>query len=359
MTIAARTWLDKIEPYRPGKKSSVSAGSLASNESPIGASPAVARAVLLAVANVHRYPDPLCADLRRELAKQHGVDPDQILIGNGSDELIYLLAWAYLAGGGRVVCADPAYRIDEISTYVVNAQMIKVPLVNWAHDLDKMAEVDADIAYVVNPHNPTGTTRSLTDIKRFVAACKSKLVVVDEAYIDFADDPQQTTAMGLARAGKVAVLRTFSKIYGLAGLRVGYLVADASIIATLQKIRAPFSVGSLSQAGALAAALDVGHRDTVRSHTLRLRAEVEALLRRAGFDPVPSQANFVLVQVPDESAFVARLAAADISVRPGSALGLPGKVRISVPSASGLQLLEKALFGSETPIHTSELHRTP
>jgi histidinol-phosphate aminotransferase len=154
---------------------------MASNESALGASPAVVAAINNAARSVHRYPDPLAEELRKELAALHGVDVDQILVGNGSDELIYLLAWTYLAQGGRAVCADPAYRIDEISTMVVDAELVKVPLLDWAHDLEAMAQVDADIAYVVNPHNPTGTTRSMSDIKRFVVNSKARLVVVDEA----------------------------------------------------------------------------------------------------------------------------------------------------------------------------------
>ncbi|MGN6781456.1 MAG: pyridoxal phosphate-dependent aminotransferase [Marmoricola sp.] len=343
MTLAPRSWLDRIDPYRPGRHALTPTGSMASNESALGASPLVVEAIGRAVDSVHRYPDPLADELRGELAARHGVHPDQILVGNGSDELIYLLAWTYLAQGGRAVCADPAYRIDEISTYVVNAELVKVPLRDWAHDLDAMARVEADIAYVVNPHNPTGTVRSREDIERFVAASPARLVVVDEAYVDFADDPDGLTAVPMVTGGRVAVLRTFSKVHGLAGLRVGYLVAPAEVVAVLRKVRAPFTVGSLAQAAAVAAARDDAHRDAVRRHTRAARDEVASLLARSGFEPVPSQANFVLVKVDDEAAFVAHLETHGISVRPGSALGLPGCVRISVPTADGVALLREAL----------------
>ncbi|MFF1734617.1 pyridoxal phosphate-dependent aminotransferase [Streptomyces sp. NPDC058247] len=341
--IEPRPWLDSIRPYHPGQHAASDDGSLASNESPLGASPHVARAVAKAASGAHHYPDPLAGELCEELARLHGVAPEQILIGNGSDELIFLLAWAYLAHGGHAVCADPAYRMDEISSQVVDARLTKVPLRDWTHDLDAMTAAEADIAYVVNPHNPTGTALGLPAIECFAADSKARLLVVDEAYIDFTDDPDATTAIPLAREGRAVVLRTFSKIHGLAGLRVGYLVADRRIVATLRKIRAPFSVGALAQAAALAALGDPGHRQAVRRHTLQYRRALTELVTRAGYHVIPSQANFVLVQAPDEDALITRLAAHGISVRPGSALGLPGTVRMSVPTAKGLHLVEQAL----------------
>jgi histidinol-phosphate aminotransferase len=343
MKLRVRPWLDRIDPYKPGSHASSGDGSLASNESPLGPSQHVIAAVSTAASTVHRYPDPLAIELRNELAAQHGVDADRILVGNGSDELIYLLSWAYLAHDGRVVCADPADRIDEISAHVVNARITKVPLVDWRHDLDAMARADADIAYVVNPHNPTGTVRSRRDIEEFVAASPAGLVVIDEAYIEFADDPTQLTAIPLVAGGRVAVMRTFSKIHGLAGLRIGYLIADADIIATLRKIRPPFSVGSVAQAGAVAAARDTGYSLQVRDYSIRRRAKMIRLFERAGFTVVPSQANFVLVETNDEEGLVNRLNDFGISVRPGSSLGVPGTVRVSVPSETGHRMLARAL----------------
>jgi histidinol-phosphate aminotransferase len=343
VSIKPRPWLDRIDPYRPGRHAASPDGSMASNESPLGASPLVVAAVTAAAAAAQHYPDPLADELRGQLAVTHDVHPDQILVGNGSDELIYLLAWAYLAGGGHAVCADPPYRIDEISAHVVNARLTKVPLSDWAHDLPAMAAVAADIAYVVNPHNPTGTACPRSAIETFVDTSRAQLVVVDEAYIDFTDDPEKTSAIPLARDGRALVLRTFSKVHGLAGMRVGYLVGDAEVLGTLRKIRAPFSVSSLAQAAASAALRDDAHRGRVREHTLHHRGEVTRLFADAGFAVVPSQANFVLVETPDEAAVVEHLAAHGVSVRPGSSLGVPGAVRVSAPTAGGLPLLQEAL----------------
>jgi histidinol-phosphate aminotransferase len=347
--VRARSWLEKLEPYRPGTPAGSGDGSLASNESPIGASSQVVTAVADAALQAHRYPDPLASALRTELASLLCVGPDQILVGNGSDELIFLLATTYLAHHGHAVCADPAYRIDEISTYVVGARLTRVPLRDWAHDLDAMARVAADIVYLVNPHNPTGTTRTRADIERFVESSRAGLIVIDEAYIDFTDIPDDATCLQLIASGRVAVLRTFSKIHGLAGVRIGYLVANSEIVATLRKIRAPFSVGNLAQAAALAALRDPGHAAAVRTHAQRSRAELTRLFEDAGYTVIPSQANFVLVQTPDERALVDLLAAHGVAVRPGSALGVPGTIRVSVPSEAGLRMLMGALHRDLTP----------
>jgi histidinol-phosphate aminotransferase len=342
-----RPWLERIEPYRPGLPAASGDGSLAANESPFGPSARVVAAITGAARRAHRYPDPLAGPLRAELAARHGVGSDQILVGNGSDELIFLLAWAYLAQQGHAVCADPPYRIDEISAHLVGARLTRVPLRDWAHDLDAMARVAADIVYLVNPHNPTGTVRGRAEIEQFVQASPAGLIVVDEAYVEFTDDPDATTCLPLVASGRVAVLRTFSKIYGLAGLRVGYLIAEPGIVAILRKIRAPFSVGALAQAGALAALGDPGHAAQVRARIRQGRAELARLFERAGYPVIPSQANFILVLAPDEHALVSRLAERGITVRPGSTLGLPGTVRVSVPSPRGLRLLDRAL--STTP----------
>jgi histidinol-phosphate aminotransferase len=344
-----RPWLEKVEGYRPGLRAASTDGSLASNESPLGISGLVAEAIAAEIPQAYRYPDPLADELRAELARRHGVDPEQILVGNGSDELIYLLALAYLAGGGHAVTADPAYRIDETSTAIVNARLTKVPLADWKHDLRAMADVEADIAYVVNPHNPTATVRGREEIERFARNCRSALVVVDEAYIDFTDDPDALTCMPLVAQGRVAVLRTFSKIGGLAGLRIGYLVATQAVVAALRSIRQPFSVGTLAQAAALAALRDRAYYLRVRDHVLRTREIMVRVLGEAGLEVIPSQANFVLVRTPDEAGLVGHLADHGLTVRPGSGLGIPGTVRMSVPSQAGLDLLRRALSTLHSP----------
>ncbi|HVC13275.1 MAG TPA: histidinol-phosphate transaminase [Acidimicrobiales bacterium] len=338
-----RPWINAIAPYVPGQPAATRDGSMASNESTFPVSRRVADAVNAVLDGVSEYPDPLANGLREALAALHDVDPDQILVGNGSDELVYLLVLTYAGHGGRVLCAKPSYRIDEVSAAVVGADVAYVPLVDWRHDLVAMATVPADVAFVVNPHNPTGTTCAPDEIASFVDTARARLSVVDEAYIDFADIPEEATAIPLARRGDAVVLRTFSKVFGLAGARVGYLVGSADLVATLRKVRAPFSVSSFAQAAAVAGLADRDHYHRARTETVARRAELVRLLVDRGFEVVPSQANFVLARCEGEAALVAHLAASGISVRPGSALGVPGAIRVSVPSAEGLRLLAGAL----------------
>jgi histidinol-phosphate aminotransferase len=332
-----------LQPYVPGRPSPGEAGSLASNESPFGASPAVAAALAAAAARVHRYPDPLATALRRELGRLHGVDPERILVANGSDEIIYLLAMAY-GVDGRAVCADPPYRLDEIVPQIVGATVVKVPLDGWTHDLEAMAAVEADIAFIVNPHNPTGTTVSRESLRDFAERSPARLIVVDEAYVEFADDPAALTMVPEA-AGNLVVMRTFSKAYGLAGARVGYLVADPEVIDALRRIRPPFSVSGPTQAAALAALGDPAHLEHVREQTRRGRERLRVAFEAAGCEVVPSQANFVLVVASDAEELQARLERGGVSVRLGADLELPGTVRVTVASDEGFALLRRALLG--------------
>ena len=345
MTIAPRPWVAALDPYMPGRPAASEDGSLASNESALGASPAVRAAILEASARVHRYPDPLADEVRAALASELGVGADNILVGNGSDELVYLLVIAFAAMGGRAICADPPYRIHDIVPRALGCQVTRVPLVKWTHDLEAMARVEAELAFICNPHNPSGTAVGRAEIAHFLAHSKTGLVVVDEAYIDFADDPQATTALGLIPLGNVIVMRTFSKLHGLAGLRIGYLVGPRDVVATLRKVRPPFSVNAIAQSAALAALADRDYRARVREETLAARDATVALFEDAGYQTVPSQANFILVRTPDAGQLADALALRGVSVRPGRVLGVADAVRVSIPSRSGLALLKQALTG--------------
>lgn len=349
MPLQPRPWISEVAPYQPGRPAPTGDGSLASNESPVAPSPAVLAAVASAAASGHRYPDPLADELRQALAEFHHVAPEEILVGNGSDELIFLLAWAFAAQAGTVVCAEPPYQIDAVSTRIVNATLTTVPLRDWVHDLPAMATVPADIAYLVNPHNPTGTLCSREDVAGFLSTTRSSLVVVDEAYIDFSDDPERNTAIPLINAGDIAVLRTFSKLFGLAGFRIGYLVANAELILALRRVRAPFSVGRVAQSAALASVRHRAEYSALRETIVSRRAALSRLFERAGFSVVPSQANFVLVRVGNETQLVDHFFEHGVAVRPGSALDIPGTIRVTVPTEAGLQLMADALRSAPEP----------
>ncbi|HET8614687.1 MAG TPA: histidinol-phosphate transaminase [Actinomycetales bacterium] len=340
MRVRPRPWLDGLTPYRPGSHQADESGLLASNESPFGVDPAVVRSVMQAAEVIHRYPDPLASRLRDTIARRHRLSPEQVLVGNGSDELIYLLTWAFAANGGSVVCADPAYQLDVIAARVAGAVVRQVPTVEWRHDLDAMAHVEANLAYIVNPHNPTGTALSISQVADFAQRSRADIVVVDEAYVDFAD---VQSSIPLAASGKLLVLRTLSKLYGLAGARIGYLVGGTHVLDVLRAIRPPFSVNTLAQAAAQAALEGTEHYQAVREATIRNRGRLIAVLEQHGLKPVPSEANFVLVPHVEEGRFVSCAQDAGVAIRPGRPLGVPGCVRITVPDDIGLARIAQAV----------------
>jgi histidinol-phosphate aminotransferase len=332
-----------LSPYVPGRSAADEEGSLASNEPTFPVAPGVRNAVVKALAQLHRYPDPLARELCLRIAEELAVDPEQILMGNGSDELIYLLCLAYLPDGGVVVCADPPYRLHELVPPLMGGVVTRVPLREWVHDLHTMSTTPADFAFICNPHNPTGTVVSSRALEEFVETAPVGLIVVDEAYIDFADDPERLTVLHLARAGKIVLIRTMSKMFGLAGARLGYLVGPVELVDMLRRVRAPFSVNALGQAAGVAALGERLQHQRYRDHILSTRPRLRELFHDAGYQTVPSQANFVLVIAPDEAPLVARLWESGISVRPGTTLGIPGTVRVTIPSEAGLELLAHAL----------------
>jgi len=337
-------WLLELPRYVPGAAPAGDAsGKLSSNESPLPPPPAVVRAVDTAARHLNRYPDPLAGALRHRLAALHGIDAEALLVGNGSDELIQLLAQAHLGPGARAAMAEPPYLMQEIACRACGAAVTKVALAGYRHDLQAMAEIDAEVVFIPNPHNPTGTAVSRGELAAFLDRSCAALVVVDEAYIEFADDAPAMSALSLLDDPRVAVLRTFSKLYGLAGARIGYVAADPALIERLRRIRAPFSVNALAQAAALACLEHPAAAAAARDATRSALARIGAAFARAGYETVPSQANFLLVRAPDEDALLARLADAGISARPGRVLGVPGHVRVSAGSDAALARLEEVL----------------
>lgn len=338
-----RPWLAASPGYRSGSTTAVPEGRLASNESP--ASPAwVAReAPDLADLDVHRYPDARVDDLRSAVAEANGVDPAEVVVGNGSDELIHLLVQAYAAYTGGIVTATPGYALYTLCARRLGATVTEVPLTDWRHDLDAMAAVPADLAFVANPHNPTGTVVAPDALARFAAEAAARAVVVDEAYVDFTTGPRLDTVALAVRAPRLVVVRTFSKAHALAGMRVGYLIAHRDIAEQIERLRLPFSVSAPAQRlGVLA----LRHADETAERVREIVANREhlvTLLRAAGLEVVDSQSNFVLVLTPASERLLARLAEAGIAARPGRDLGVPDAVRLTVPSSAGLRRLAAAL----------------
>ncbi len=317
---------------------------LASNENPFGPSPLAVAAGKRALERAQLYPDGGCFGLRQKLAMSVGLAPDQFIVGNGSNEIIELLGRVFLAPGDEVVMAVPAFVVYKLVTLLFGAKAIEVPLRDWRHDLGRMAAAitpRTKLVCVCSPNNPTGTANTEDELLEFARAVPEHVVVVfDEAYADFLSLAPDLRPL-LSEGRKVICLRTFSKIYGLASLRIGYGYADAELCALLNRVRQPFNVNAIAQASAMAALDD--HEFTTRcadENRAGLR-QLESGCRDLGLEVVPSVANFMLVKVGDGARVFDALQRCGIIVRPVQSYGLPDWVRITVGSREqNMQLLD-------------------
>lgn len=355
-------WIRTLTPYPPGKpieeveRELGISGSikLASNENPLGPSPKAMAAVADALRAVHLYPDGSAFYLRRRLADRHGVSPDDILVGNGSNEIIELIVRTFLRPRDEAVMADQAFVIYRMVVQAVAATPRVIPLRNFTHDLEAMAEAVTPrtrLIFLANPNNPTGTIFRRTAWEAFLRGLPPRqlLVVADDAYADYVEDPEYPDTIALRGDGNVPVvtLRTFSKLYGLAGLRIGYAVAPAPVIEAMQRIRQPFNVNALALVGALAALEDVEHvQRTLAVNREGMRVLTEAF-RRLELPFVPSAANFILVRVGQGLAVYEALLRQGVIVRPMDGYGLPEYLRVTIglpeENARFIEALETAL----------------
>ena len=339
-----RPILDRITPYEAGnplealeQELGVDAlVRLSANESPLGPSAHVVAAIRRAAPSVHLYPDGGAAALRQALAKQLGVSAEQVIAGNGADELLSLIAMAAFEAGDEVVIPHPSFEPYTTVVVLAGAALRESPLAGYETDLDDMRRRvghRTKAVIICSPHNPAGSIVRREPLLAFLDALgpDGPLVVLDEAYRDFCDDPEYPDGVELlGRYPPLVVLRTFSKIAGLAGLRVGYAIAAAETIERLNRVRAPYNVNRLGQIAALAALEDEEHGARTRRVVIEERAFLSVELGRRGYGGPPSQANFLLVRVPDADAARARLLRAGLIVRDGAAVGFPGHLRIAV-----------------------------
>ncbi|MCP9446896.1 MAG: histidinol-phosphate transaminase [Nitrospira sp.] len=302
--------IQSLTPYVPGKpieelQRELGLGrviKLASNENPIGPSSKALMALAGATDNLHRYPDGGGHRLRQVLAERWKVSSEQIILGNGSDELLGLLARAFLAPGDDAVMADHTFVIYKMEVTAAHGNPVLVPLTNWTHDLDAMARAVTSrtrLLFVCNPNNPTGTMVPADEVGRLMASVPNDVVVVfDEAYFEYVRDPGFPDTIAYVRDGRnVVVLRTFSKIYGLAGLRIGYGITTSEIAGILNRIRPPFNANSLAQRAAAAALGDEEHVARSRSVNAEGMEQVGQGLKALGLTPIPSQTNFLYFDV--------------------------------------------------------------
>jgi histidinol-phosphate aminotransferase len=333
-----------ISPYKPGKPLEelareygvTAAVKLASNENPLGPSPKAVAAVSASLGGLHRYPDGAAFELRTALGAHLGLDPQCIVPGNGSDEVIGMLTAALLRPGDEVILPRPSFLMYEIMTRCADARPVPVALKDLNIDLPAVLErvgPRTRMVFLCNPNNPTGTVIRKKPLERFLDRLPSDVaVVLDEAYMEFVRDPECARGFEYLRDDRpLVVLRTFSKAYGLAGLRIGYGVMPAQLADLLHRVRQPFNVGIPAQAGALAALADSDFLErTVRLVHAGI-AELTAGLNRMGVDSFPTQANFFLIDVKRSAdAVFEQLLRRGVIVRSMSSYGYPEYIRVNV-----------------------------
>jgi len=346
-----------IAPYEPGKPIEElerelmisNPIKLASNENPLPPSDRVQKAIIAALSSLDRYPDGSGFYLRQALAKKHGVMPDQVVLGNGSNELIELLVRSFLRPGDEAVVPHPSFVVYPMIVQAAGGVRVMVMLKDFRLDLDAMARAITPmtkIVFVANPNNPTATIVTRDEVEHFMSRVPERTIVMfDEAYIEFAMGSDFPDTLAYVKQGrKLVVLRTFSKAASLAGLRVGYGIADADAIALMNRIRQPFNVNSLGQVAALAALDD-------EAHILECVRMIEAgrhflydEFKRIGLQYVPSRANFILVDVGRNAADIyQKLLHQGVIVRPMTPFGLETAFRITVGTPEENRKLVKAL----------------
>jgi histidinol-phosphate aminotransferase len=339
-----RPVVERITPYDAGKpletlKQELGLDELirlSANENPLGPSPSVVMAIRREASSVHLYPDGAASALRASLSRRLGVPANQIVIGNGADELIGMVALAAFDPGDEIVVPTPSFEPYATSVTLAGARVRPSPLDGYETDLDDvLAQVTPRTKAVIlcSPHNPTTTIIRRAPLTKFLEALRPDppLVILDEAYCDFCNDPHYPDGIELlAQHPRMILLRTFSKIAALAGLRVGYAIGSPESIDRLNRVRAPYNVNRLGQVAALAALEDPDHWERTRQLILEERAFLTQELARRGLTFPRSQSNFFLLKVPGAAAVRERLLRAGLAVRDGAALGFPDHLRITI-----------------------------
>ncbi|MCG6542434.1 histidinol-phosphate transaminase [Pseudomonas sp. KSR10] len=359
----AQPGVQKLSPYVPGKPVDELARELdldpativklASNENPLGPSPKVIEAIKAQLGELTRYPDGNGFVLKQKLAERYGVGIEQVTLGNGSNDILELVARAYLAPGLNAVFSEHAFAVYPIATQAVGARAKAVPARQWGHDLEAMlAAIDENtgVVFIANPNNPTGTWFDADALGSFLACVPERvLVVLDEAYIEYADGGELPDGLTfLASHPNLLVSRTFSKAFGLAALRVGYAICSARIADVLNRVRQPFNVNSLALAAACAALDDDRYLAQSRACNTAGMLQLEAGFRQLGLDWIPSKGNFIAVDFGRDAAPINQALLRDgVIVRPVASYGMPTFLRVSIGTEAEntrfLDALRKAL----------------
>ena len=348
-----------LQAYEPGKPVSAlerelglsNIIKLASNENPLGPSPLALEAAAVALADIHRYPDGNGFALKAALAQRHGVASAQITLGNGSNDVLEFIVRAFAGPGHEVVFSEHAFAVYPLVTQAVGATGVAVPACRYGHDLEAMAAAVTDrtrVLFVANPNNPTGTWCPQGAFRSFIESLpRQVIVVVDEAYAEYVNEPQYPDCTDWVNdQDNLVVTRTFSKAFGLAGLRVGYMIAHPQITTLLNRVRQPFNVNSVALAAAEAALKDVAHLQASRDLNQAGLRYFETAFNELGLDYIPSVGNFICVALPHPGREIhAQLLRTGVIVRPVDGYGLPRHLRISVGLESENQRCIQALDG--------------
>ena len=364
MSIAslAPDYIRAIMAYQPGKPISelaremgiaeASIVKLASNENPLGMSTQAREAAVAAVADVARYPDGGAFALKSALCRKFGVRPEQLIVGNGSNDILELVSQAFLAPGLSAIYSRHAFAVYPLATNARGARGIEVAAKNFGHDLDAMAaaiEPQTRVVFIANPNNPTGTFVPGAELEAFLAKVpRHVLVVLDEAYTEYLAPEQRYDSIAwLARFPNLLVSRTFSKAYGLAGLRVGYAIAHPEVADLMNRVRQPFNVSSVALAAAEAALDDDEFLARSAEVNRRGMAQLVAAFRELGLEWIPSAGNFVTFKVGDAIGVNQALLRQGVIVRPIAAYGMPHWLRVSIglpeENARFIEALRQAL----------------
>ena len=343
-TITARERVRGLVPYVAGKPIEevqrelgiTDIVKLASNESPLGPSPKALEAARRALENIRMYPEGSCYVLRQELVKHLGVEPEMLMFGNGSDDLIHCLGLAYLDPEDEVVTAAPTFVQYRAAALLAGCRLHEVPLKDYRYDLDALADCFNErtrLVFIANPNNPTGTMNTRAEVERLLDRLPERaLCVLDEAYYEYIDHPEYPESIEYVRQGRnVAVLRTFSKIYALAGLRVGYGIAAPEVVRAVDQVREPFNVNTVAQYAAAASLQDPDQVTRSRQTNDEGKKMLCDAFDRLGLKYAPSQANFVFVDLGRDSVEVAEaLLRRGVIIRSGKIFGTPTCARVTI-----------------------------
>ena len=338
--------VQRLAPYVPGKPieeleretgmASSSIVKLASNESPLGTNPRVVEAIVAELSQLTRYPDGNSFRLKQKLNEKFGIEPERITVGNGSNDLLIMLAQAFLGVGRNAVFSQYAFSVYASATIATGAEAREVPARAWRNDLEQiLLAIDADtrIVFIANPNNPTGTWFDRTAFEGFLARVPpATIVVLDEAYIEYAEGSDLPDGLDfLAAYPNLLVSRTFSKAYGLASLRVGYGLSTAVVADVLNRVRQPFNVNSLALAAACAAVKDAEYLEEGRRINENGMLQLQEGLRELGLGWIPSKGNFICVDLGQVAAPVFQgLLREGVIVRPVANYGMPNHLRITI-----------------------------